>query len=384
MRSEFVSVVYDRKKRVSATGEGKVEVLIYFSKSEKKYITVNTCTPHTWKRYQLSSELRTQVAMYHEVVQSMVNSFEPLTIANLNHHLGIEPKETGKNEKHELLAKSDGFIVFMEECIKKEKFSAGTMSHKKVVIDALLRFGRLSRFRDLTPENIKAFDEFLCDETGRTRTTLHNYHKNLRKYVRMAFQMGYISTDPYLHPLCHFDRGKSKERRPLTEEELVLLRDMEGLTLKEVHARDLFIFCAYTGLSYADSQVFDFDTMTEKLNDYTYIDGKRVKTGNTYFTPILPPAMEILEKYNFKLPHMSNQKANDFLHLLECRLPGNKPLTMHVARHSFATLALSYDIPIENVARMLGHSNIKTTQIYAHILHSTIARHTESFASRIR
>ena len=200
----------------------------------------------------------------------------------------------------------------------------------------------------------------------------------------MAFQMGYISTDPYLHPLCHFDRGKSKERRPLTEEELVLLRDMEGLTLKEVHARDLFIFCAYTGLSYADSQVFDFDTMTEKLNDYTYIDGKRVKTGNTYFTPILPPAMEILEKYNFKLPHMSNQKANDFLHLLECRLPGNKPLTMHVARHSFATLALSYDIPIENVARMLGHSNIKTTQIYAHILHSTIARHTESFASRIR
>ena len=384
MRSEFVSVVYDRKKRVSAIGEGKVEILIYFSKTEKKYITVYTCTPHTWKRYQLSSELRNEVAMYHEVVKKMVSSFEPLTIANLNHHLGIEPKERAKNNKQELLVQKDGFIVFMEECMKKEKFSAGTMSHKKVVIDALNRFGRLSRFKDLTPENVRAFDEFLCEETGRTRTTLHNYHKNLRKYVRMAFQMGYISADPYIHPLCHFDRGKSKERRPLTEEELVMLRDIEGLTQKEVHARDLFIFCAYTGLSYADSQAFDFDTMTEKLNDYTYIDGKRVKTGNTYFTPILPPAMEILEKYDYQLPHISNQKANDFLHLIESRLKFRKPLTMHVARHSFATLALSYDIPIENVARMLGHANIKTTQIYAHILNSTIARHTEAFASKIR
>lgn len=384
MRSEFVSVVYDRKKRVSATGEGKVEVLIYFSRTEKKYITVNTCTPNTWKRYQLSSALRTEVAMYHEVVKKMVSSFEPLTIANFNHHLGIEPKEKSKHGKQELLVKRDGFIVFMEDCIKKEKFSAGTMSHKKVVIDALHRFGRLSSFKDLTPEKIKAFDEFLCEETGRTRTTLHNYHKNLRKYVRMAFQMGYISSDPYIHPLCHFDRGKSKERRPLTEEELILMRDLDDLTQKEAHARDLFIFCAYTGLSYSDSQVFDFKKMTEKIGDSYYIDGRRIKTGNTYFTPILPPAMEILEKYNYQLPHISNQKANDFLHIIETRLHFRKPLTMHVARHSFATLALSLDIPIEDVARMLGHANIKTTQIYAHILNSTIARHSEAFASKIR
>ena len=193
-----------------------------------------------------------------------------------------------------------------------------------------------------------------------------------------------VKSDPYKHPLCRFSKGTSKERRPLSESELIQLRNLDDLSEKEGRVRDLFVFCAYTGLSYADSQIFDFRTMTEKLKDFTYIDGKRVKTGNTYFTPILPPAMEILEKYNYELPHISNQKANDFLHLIESRLKLNKPLTMHVARHSFATLALSYDIPIENVARMLGHSNIKTTQIYAHILHSTIARHTESFASRIR
>ena len=94
--------------------------------------------------------------------------------------------------------------------------------------------------------------------------------------------------------------------------------------------------------------------------------------------------MEVLKKYNNKLPHISNQKANDYLHLIEVICEIHKPLTTHVARHSFATLALSYDIPIEDVARMMGHTNIKTTQIYAKILKSTIERHAGNLASLIK
>lgn len=94
--------------------------------------------------------------------------------------------------------------------------------------------------------------------------------------------------------------------------------------------------------------------------------------------------MEILKKYNYQLPHISNQKANDNLHLIQDKLNINKPLTTHVARHSFATLCLSYDIPIENVARMMGHSNIKTTQVYARILKTTIERHTEDLVKKIK
>ena len=130
--------------------------------------------------------------------------------------------------------------------------------------------------------------------------------------------------------------------------------------------------------------MFDFETMTQELNGFTYIDGERVKTGNAFFTPILPPAMEVLKKYKYQLPHITNQKANDYLHLIEDRLKINKPLTTHVARHSFATLCLSYDIPIENVARMMGHSNIRTTQVYARILKKTIERHTEALIAKIQ
>ena len=124
--------------------------------------------------------------------------------------------------------------------------------------------------------------------------------------------------------------------------------------------------------------------MTEKINENYYIDGKRVKTGHTFFTPLLPPAMEVLKKYNYEVPKLSNQKANEYLYDIKNILKLNKPLTMHVARHSFATLLLANDVPMENVSRMLGHTNIKTTQIYAHILKSTIDRHTTALTAKIR
>ena len=148
--------------------------------------------------------------------------------------------------------------------------------------------------------------------------------------------------------------------------------------------RDLFIFSAYTGLAYADVERFDFEKMTQKTGKMYCIDSERLKTGTEFYTPILKPAMDVLKKYKFKLPKISNQKANDYLHLIEAQMKLRKSLTFHIARHSFATLVLSHDVPIEDVARMLGHKDIRVTQIYCKTLKTTVERHSEALASRIR
>lgn len=383
MKKELVSVVFDRKKRLETTGEGKVEICVYLSRTERKFITVTTCNAISWKKYEKSAELRDKVLAYQHIVNNMQKNGEEMTIARLDQHLGNVTTNKERLEKQKKMSAPNGFINFMRETIAKEELAPATLQRKRVTIDAMIRYGRLSSFSDVTDKHVKGFDEFLRAECNRTLPTLHNYHKILKMYTRLAAHLGYIVEDPYESPLCKFERGNYKERRPLNEEELLLLRKM-NLSPKEERVRDLFIFCAYTGLAFVDSQVFDFFTMTESVNGQAYIDGKRVKTGCTFYTPILPPAMDVLKKYNFHLPHISNQKANDYLHLLEMRCGFNKPLTTHVARHSFATLILSYDVPIENVARMMGHTDIKTTQVYAKILHSTIERHTETLIAKLK
>ena len=205
----------------------------------------------------------------------------------------------------------------------------------------------------------------------------------MKIYTRKAYERGYIDSFPYDDERCHFKQRRSKNRQPLSEEELVRLRDLCGLALYLEHARDLFVFCAYTGLAYADCMAFDFKSMTDKYDDLFYIDGSRVKTGSTFYTPILPPAMEILKKYHYNLPKITNQKLNVYLHMLEAILELNKPMTSHIARHSFAALCLSYDIPMDKVSRMLGHKHLRTTAIYGKILKKTINRHAAALAQSI-
>ena len=222
---------------------------------------------------------------------------------------------------------------------------------------------------DVIPEDGLSGRTYEFNSLSNGDYTIYGYHKKVSKYTKILWQLEMISSNPYAH--VKFPRGKNKERNPLIEEELLKMRNAKYTGHIE-RARDLFVFMAYTGLAYCDMAAFNFDTMTEKHQDYTYIDGSRLKTGSNFFTPILPPAMEVLKKYNYKLPLISNQKANDYMHVMEADLHINKPISCHIARHSFATLMLSYNIPIEKVKRMLGHKNIATTQIYAKILKKNV------------
>lgn len=386
MAENHVTIVFDRKKKAEETGTGKIELQIRLTRTCRKYITVDECTPKEWRTRKFSENVIAEQNRIEKIVSAMECLGEDMTMENLNKHLGLETIKRAPRPKAIIKVKQEknplkeSFLDFMRDEIIKERSKESTKRQKMVALDALERWGKIKTFEDLTPAKLREWDEWLRADGTRSDPAVHNYHKRTKPYVRLAYEKGIIEKEPY--SMCHFPRGKSKERRPLTENELKRLREAD-LPEKEAKARDLFIFAAYTGLAYCDVMDFNFRTMTEQSGDMYFIDGSRLKTGTNFFTPILPPAMEVLQRYNFQLPKLSNQKANDYLHLIESRLGINKSMTFHVARHSFATLSLSHDVPIEKVARMLGHTDIKTTQIYAKILKTTVEKHAFNLSNAI-
>lgn len=256
------------------------------------------------------------------------------------------------------------FVDYCLDHVEKEGLAKNSIKDTKVAFNLVKESGYLKTFADLTKSNIIAFDKWLRKDNNRSDYTIHGYHKKVKKYTKLLFQLEMIAEDPYQY--VKFPKGSNKERNPLDESELLKMRKLK-CTGHLDRARDLFIFMAYTGLAFCDMELFDFETMTVDRTDYTYIDGERLKTGSNFFTPILPPAMDVLKKYNYKLPLISNQKLNEYCHVIEALCQINKPVTCHIGRHSFATLMINYGFPLESVKKMLGHKDIKTTQIYAKI-----------------
>lgn len=388
MAKQAVKLVFDRRKRVEATGKGNVEFIIQLSRLAVKKIIVDSMTPEEWESYKNAPFLKKEMENYQKIVNAMQLLGEEMTVENFNKHIGVDTpvRNTSKKKSKESIAETkderinESFLDFMHDAIVKEKSAATTKRQKFVALDALRRWGGIVTFADISTKKLREYDAWLREDGTRTDVAVNNYHKRTKMYVRQAYEKGIIDKDYY--SMVHFPRGKCKERNPLTEAELMKLRTVE-LPQREARVRDLFIFSAYTGLAFCDAQAFDFFTMTEQRGDMFYIDGSRMKTGTKFYTPILPPAMEVLKRYNFELPKISNQKGNDYLRIVKSIAGIRKPLTFHVARHSFATLSLSHDVPIEKVARMLGHTDIKTTQIYAKILKSTIENYATELSRAI-
>ena len=375
-------MVYDRKKVSKKTGTGKIELSVYLQEGERKWITVGTASPDKWMSIAESISITSKVTHYEEVIKAMKLLKEEMTIANFNRHVEVEELSINQGKTvyngHDL---RQSFVEYCRTAIQKEGLAKNSLKGFHVVFNAVEESGKLKTLADLTPKNVLAFDVWLHSKNDKTDYTIHGYHKKVHKYTRLLWRNNMISSDPYEH--VKFRKGSTKERIPLIEEELIKMRDAEYTGHLE-RARDLFVFMAYTGLAYCDMSAFNFKTMTEQHSDFWYIDGSRLKTGSRFFTPILPPALEVLKKYDYKLPVISNQKINDYCHVIEKDLKINKSISCHVARHSFATLVLSYDIPMENLQRMLGHKNITTTQIYGKILKKNVEQHVEKLVAILK
>lgn len=184
----------------------------------------------------------------------------------------------------------------------------------------------------------------------------------------------WISRDPFLHW-----KGKLK----VVEREFLSKEELQGMISKEIKnerltlVKDIFLFCCFTGLAYADVQKLSEKEVVVGIDGNKWIKTNCTKTKIRSNIPILPNAEDILEKYSTHpevnekrlLPVLSNQKMNAYIKEIGDLCGITKNLTFHLARHTFATtVTLSNGVPIESVSKMLGHKNLQTTQHYAKIL----------------
>jgi len=228
-----------------------------------------------------------------------------------------------------------------------------------------------------------------------TRKCSHNsaikYITNFKKIIRIAYANDWIDKDPFLHWKAKL---KVIEREFLTEEEIQKIIDLEFKMERLDQVRDIFIFCCFTGLAYADVKKLNRGDIVVGADGEEWVKTKRSKTDTRSNIPILPIAKILIEKYkdnphliekDLVLPVLSNQKMNAYIKEIANLAGITKNLTFHLARHTFATtVTLSNGVPIESVSKMLGHTNLKTTQHYAKILDMKVSKDMAILRSKFK
>jgi len=209
---------------------------------------------------------------------------------------------------------------------------------------------------------------------------LMKHLERFRKIIRLAVKMAWLDKDPFSMFQLKFQKT---ERGYLTLSELSKI-ESKALTIERIaYVRDLFVLSCYTGLAYIDVMELAPENIVVGVDYMPWIKTTREKTRVAVNVPLLPQAMKIIDRYKHHpkaqaagtlLPLISNQKLNSYLKEVADLCGIDKNLTYHLARHTFATtITLSNGVPIETVSKMLGHTTIRTTQIYAKVVERKVS-----------
>ncbi len=239
------------------------------------------------------------------------------------------------------------------------------------------------------------FEEFIRTyKPKKARKTCSNngtmkHMERLMKIINLAVRMEWLEKDPFRNYKLRFVRS---ERDYLSERELDLIEETTFHAEGIERVKDVFLFSCYTGLSYIDIKELHPNQILIGIDGNQWIHTKRAKTNEPVKIPLLPRANEILDKYAPQkkvtgklLPVYSNQKTNQYLKEIAAACGIHKNITFHVARHTFATtVTLSNGVPIETVSKLLGHTKLSTTQIYARVLQQKVGEDMQHLMTRYK
>nr|MBC7613843.1 site-specific integrase [Pseudopedobacter sp.] len=326
----------------------------------------------------------------HELQHRMFEADEDITSENLKNRF------IGKVEKTRTLLSVFGDHNEKMQYLIGQEFEKSTLQRYKTCFMHVKAFLRLHYNVSDIPvakvnfEFLNEFEYYLRSVRKCGNNSAIKYIKNLGKIVRICLGNGWLTVDPYVN---YKPKQKAVHRDVLNIEEIerLMAKDFSIERLRTV--RDLFVFCCYTGLAYVDVHKLKRSELVKGVDGSLWIHTRRQKTDTTSRIPLLPVALDIIAIYqkhpqcavnDTVLPVMSNQKMNAYLKEIADLCEINKPLTFHIARHTFATtITLNNGVPIESVAKMMGHTSIKTTQIYAKVLDHKISEDMQLLKNKL-
>ena len=243
------------------------------------------------------------------------------------------------------------------------------------------------KLKDLDFNFISEFEYYCKTELKHRQITINKSLQRLKKVIKQSVINGYLDKNPFEE---HSPKKVYSKIIFLTQEELDKLENYTFQSESLNRVKDCYIFCCYTGLAYREMFELRKDDLITKPDGITWIYQKREKTERNFSVPlILPKALKVISKYSsdnaFVLPRISNQSFNRLLKEIASTLEISKNLTHHTARKTFAsTVLLNNDIPIEVVSKLLGHSNISTTQeYYAELMPEKLSNHLKNLKKKL-
>jgi site-specific recombinase XerD len=381
MKVASVKLVYDRKKTASKQNRAAVELLITFERKKKYMNTGVKVLPQNWKDAKIvnlpdAEELNDSLDILLRDVRKVLNDMYKSGCVCLD-----EIPSMLKRMKNEGMT----FLQFCEERMLVRQH--GITEDSKERYERFMRFfrdwGKIKWFSDISDSKIVELDKVLDAKGLKPYSKWNNYHRFLNSFIIDAIDEGRIRRNPYRYVKIDKEKSKGGIGKYLTKEEFDAIKSLSNLTESMERVRDLFVFQTYTCTAYTDLASFNPDLIEEDKKGRKIYVANRGKTDVEFTLLVLPDALRILEKYDGKLPIISNVKYNEYLKVLAQAAGIDKPISSHWARHTGATLLLNAGVEMEIVAKILGHSSTKITRaVYAKLLDSTVADAMESISSK--
>ncbi|MFA7636145.1 MAG: site-specific integrase [Monoglobales bacterium] len=380
-------------KRAKTTKDGLIPIYIRVTIDGERieFTTKRYTTPEKWsvegscmkgtsaESKATNSYLDALKAKVYDYQQQLIREDEPINAENMrNKILGVEKRSNmlipifqKHNDEVKALIGKEYSPATLERYNTSLKHTVDFLKHQYNISDIDIR--------KIDLEFITNYEFYLKTVRNCNMNTAAKYIKNFGKIIRICLGNGWIVRDPFIN---YRPKIKEVERVFLSEEEIQVLYDKRFFVERLNQVKDIFIFSCFTGLAYADVKKLTKKNVSIGVDGGKWIFVNRTKTDTRSSIPLLPIAEAIIEKYSDHpqadnqerlLPILSNQKMNAYLKEIADVCEINKELTFHIARHTFATtVTLTNGVPIESVSKMLGHTNLKTTQHYAKILDKKI------------